>query len=347
MAITEVAYCTREDVQRALNIADTPRLNGVIDRAVQSGARTVEGALHRRFYPETKTVLFDQPGDGIRLWLDELELAAAPTQLLAAGLPMVNGLDYFMRPKSGPPYAWIEAAYNAVTFWQSQATPQAAISVTGDFGHPTDNVSVTTLAGSITASATSLFLSDSSAAGVGALVLIDSERMIISDKTMSSTTATITADIASAKSTVALTVSNGALINQGEMILIDSERMQVSYVTGNTVTVERAVNGSALATHTSGATIYAPRQATVLRGRLGTTAASHSSSAVIYRLQAPSQVREANLALAITETQQALGAYTQQLGSGQTSRASAGQDAAAVLDAAYVTYGRKARSRAV
>lgn len=349
MAITEVAYCTREDVQRALNIGDVPRLNAVIDRGIMSGARTLEGALHRKFYPETKTVLFDQPGDGIRLWLDELELSAAPTQVLAADLTMTAGTDYFPRPKSGPPYAWLEAAYDAVTFWQSHATPQAAISVTSDsWNYPTDSISVATLGGSITAGAATLTLSDSSQAGVGSLILIDSERMIISDKTMNTTSATIAADVASSKSAVSITVSNGTLINPGELILIDSERMQVSYVTGSTLTVERAQNGSALAAHTSGATIYAPRTAAVLRARLGTAAASHSGAATIYRLQAPSLVRAANVALAIISEQQELGAYTQSLGSGSNQRSAAGAYGLnEALEAAYVAYGRKVRSRAV
>lgn len=347
MAITEVAYCTREDVQRALNLADVPRLNQTVDRSVQSGARALEGALHRRFYPETKTVLFDQPHDGINLWLYQYELASAPAAVTTAGAAMYETEDYFLRPRSGPPYAWIEAAYNAVQFWQSQSTPQNAVSITGDFGYPTNAVAVSTLGAGITSGSSTLTLTDSSRAGTGSLILIDSERMIVSDRTMSTTGVTITADVASSKSTVSLTVSNGALINPGEMILIDSERMQVEYVTGNTVTVDRAVNASALALHTAGATIYAPRTATVLRGQLGTTASSHSSSSTIGRLEAPSLIRDYNLALAIVSTQQALGAYTKQLGSGTTARDSAGTTLAAIADQAYTRYGRKARGRAV
>ena len=63
MTITEVAYCTREMVQRALNLADNPRLNTRVDNAIMAGARQVEGLLHRRFYPETKTLSFDMPDD--------------------------------------------------------------------------------------------------------------------------------------------------------------------------------------------------------------------------------------------------------------------------------------------
>src|ERR1700754_4866762 len=105
MTVTEVASCTREDVQRSLNLADTPELNARVDQAIQAGARQVDGVLHRRFYPETKTVLFDQP-EGTNLWLYENELSAAPTQILSGGVPMTVGTDVFLRPKSGPPYRW-------------------------------------------------------------------------------------------------------------------------------------------------------------------------------------------------------------------------------------------------
>ncbi len=347
MAITEVAYCTREDVQRALNLADIPRLNGIVDRAVMAGARTIDGQLHRKFYPETKTVLFDQPHDGINLWLFQHELASAPTAVSTGGAAMFETEDYFLRPRSGPPYGWIEAAYNAVQFWQSQSTPQNAVSITGDYGFPPASTAVTTLGATITSGASTLTLADSSRAGTGSLILIDSERMIVSDRAMSTTGATITADVASSKSVVALTVSNGALINPGEMIPIDSERIFVEYVTGNTVTVDRAVNASALAAHTSGATIYAPRTASVLRGQLGTSAASHTSGVTIARLEAPSLIRDYNLALATVSVQQALGAYTKTLGSGQNTRDQAGAGLPAIADAAYTQYGRKARGRAV
>ena len=115
MAITEVAYCTREDVQRALNLADIPRLNNRVDQAVMTGARQIHGLLHRVFYPTTKTVLFDQP-NGANLWLYELELSAAPTAILSGGVSMTIGTDVFLRPKSGPPYRWLEVSSTGTVF---------------------------------------------------------------------------------------------------------------------------------------------------------------------------------------------------------------------------------------
>jgi hypothetical protein len=347
MAITEVAYCTREDVQRALNFADIPRLNTRVDQAIMAGARQIHGLLHRRFYPVTKTVLFDQP-EGANLWLYELELAAAPTQILSGGTAMTVGTDVFLRPESGPPYRWLEASSAGTVFWQSTGTPQNAITITGDYSYPTNSVATGTLGLTINSSATTLILNDSAAAGVGSLILLDNERLIVSDKTTSTTGATITADLTASKSQVSIAVSSGALVNPGELILIDSERMQVEYVVGNTLTVDRAVNGSALAAHTTGATIFAPRTASVLRARFGTTAASHTSGAAITQLQAPSLVRELNLAYAINNQQGASGTYARSL---ETDVATLYKDKGrGVLDLendAYQAYGRKARGRAI
>ena len=165
---------------------------------------------------------------------------------------------------------------------------------------------------------------------------------------MSTTGTTLAGNLTTSKSEVSIPVVDGTKINPGEMILIDSERMQVEYVVGNTLTVDRAVNGSALATHTSGATINAPRTATVLRGKLGTTAASHTIGATIAALKAPSLISELNMAYAINNQQGASGTYARSL---ETDVATLYKDKGrGVLDLendAYQAYGRKARGRAV
>lgn len=349
MAITEVAYCTREQVQRTLNLADTPELNSRVDSAIMSGARQIFGLLHRAFYPRTQTLTFDQPEAGI-LWLEDygVELAAAPTQILSGTQTMTAGTDVLLRPITGPPYRWLEASYAGTVFWQSINTPQGAVSITGDFGYPPNPIVAGTLASTPTSTSATIALSDSSTVGVGSLILIDSERLLVSDKTMSATGATITADPTNSKAAVTLAVSSGALINPGEMILVDSERMQVEYVVGNNLTVRRAVNGSALAAHTIGATVSAPRTASVLRARLGTTAASHSSGATITRLDAPSLVSELNLAYAITNNERALAAYSR-TGSPDTTSLyrDKGRGIAELAADTVAAYGRQMRSRAV
>lgn len=348
MAITEVAYCTREMVQRALNLADTPRLNGRVDAAIMAGARQVEGLLHRRFYPNMQTRSFDLPAD-YTLWLYEHELAASPTVITTGGNAMTPNVDYILRPRQGPPWRWIDQTYTAAVPFQPLASgDQNAISITGDFGYPTTTLATTTIGSAAGSTAATILLNDSSVVGVGSLILVDLERMIVTDKAMSTTTCTITADLTNQKLGNTVTVSSGTLIQPGEMILIDSERMQVEYVAGNVLTVDRAVNGSTLATHSNGALIYAARTASVLRGVLGSAAASHGSGAGVSLLAAPSLIGELNLAYAINNNQAALSAYSRISGPESISAyRDRGRGIAELEQDAYQAYGRKMRTRAV
>lgn len=56
-------------------------------------------------------------------------------------------------------------------------------------------------------------------------------------------------------STTSVTVSSGAAFAAGQVIEIDSERMEIQSIATNTLTVERAVNGTTAATHSGGAAI--------------------------------------------------------------------------------------------
>lgn len=347
MTITEVAYCTREMVQRALNLADNPRLNSRVDDAIMAGARQVEGLLHRKFYPETATFSFDQPDDEY-LWLYR-DLAGEPTEILSGGTPMTVDTDVLLRPQSGPPFRWLEARFSGGVFWQAQSTPQEAIVITSDrWNYPTATVPVTTLGLTVNATASAVQLAFSAQVGVGSLLLAGDERMIVTGKTYSTTGATLGADLASSKSAVTVTVSDGTVFETGEVIVLDSERMFVEEVIGNTLTVDRAVNASALAAHTTGATLYAPRTATVLRGAAGSTAAAHSSGATISLLKPPSLVSELNLAYAINNQQGASGAYARSLEADvATLYRDKGRGVADLENDAYQAYGVKVRSRAI
>lgn len=346
MTITEVAYCTRPMVQRALKIADTPRLNTRVDNAIMAGARDLEGLLHRRFYPTTDTRSFDLPEDS-DLYLFQHELAAAPTEVVSGGDTMTVGADVLPRPTGGPPFTWLEAVFGGEVYWQTQGTEQNAISITGDFGYPTDLIPLCELAATVDSSSFLIMVTDSSQAAPGALLLADAERMIVSDARLADTTVTLAADLGDKKSDTVLTVSDGDLLFEGELLFIAGERLEVQSVAGDTVVVERAVNASTLATHASGSAIYAPRALTVLRGQLGTDIEPHSAGTELFWIKPPSLVTELNVALAINNTQQALAAYTRQVGSGENQREQAGRGVQEIFEDAYIRYGRKARGRAI
>lgn len=345
MTITEVAYCTREDVQRALNLADNPRLNSRVDDAIMAGARQVEGLLHRKFYPETRTISFDQPGDEY-LWL--YRDLAEPTSILSGGTPMTVGTDVILRPRGGAPFRWLEARFSGGVFWQSQDTPQDSIVIAGEWNYPVPAVPAATLALTVSPSVASIRLDFSAEIGAGALLLAGSERLLVTGKSYVTTGATLDADLSSSKSAVVVTVSDGSVFEPGELLIIDSERMFVEWVIGDTLTVDRAVNASVLAPHTTGATVYAPRVANVLRGQCGTTAASHSAGDTVSLLKPPSLVSELNLAYAINNQQGASGAYARSLEADvATLYRDKGRGVLDLENDAYQAYGVKVRSRAI
>lgn len=341
----ELSYVTREMVQDAVSSISTARMDTRIDQARLSASRTVEGHLHRVFYPTTETRYFDQP-DGETLWLYEDELSDAPTSITSGSVTM-TAADYILMPRSGPPYRWIDVNFGGQNYWSSDATPQNAVAITGPFGYPCTTRSVTTLSGLVNGAATTLTLASSVDVGTGSLILVESELMLITRLSSVASGATLAGNLTASKGITSIPVSSGALIGVGERILIDGEAMAVEDIAGNTLIVERAARGTVLAAHTTGAPVYTARTATVERGILGTSAAAHASASAVYTLTAPSLVQELTLALAVNNIQQGLSAYSRPRGAGENRSDTSGRGVEEILEDAYTRYGRKTRSRAV
>jgi hypothetical protein len=109
-----------------------------------------------------------------------------------------------------------------------------------------------------------------------------------------------------------------------------------------------------LSTHTSGATVYAGRRLTVVRGETGTTAAAHTTvGTAITRNLPPPLIVEGAQALAVNFLQQGSAGYALSIGTGNrrnpsgNQRDAPGGDLPGLLERIYTAHGRKARSRAV
>ncbi|PZT70197.1 hypothetical protein DN402_31760 [Streptomyces sp. SW4] len=97
----------------------------------------------------------------------------------------------------------------------------------------------------------------SAAVGVGSVLRVGSERMLVTGRTMAATGQTLAADLTVQKKDVTVTVADASGFAVDETVLIDAERMLIVDIAGNTLIVERAVDGSVLAAHTTGAALYA------------------------------------------------------------------------------------------
>lgn len=353
--MTGVWYCSLEDVKNALDFRETARNDAQVSRAIERASRTIEGLLHRRFYPELTTRYFDWPNHSYarawRLWLNSNELISVTS--LTSGGSVIPGSDYFLRRADElpePPYDSIELLLSASATFGGGSTHQKDIAVTGLFGYDLQTVPAGALAEALDSSETGVDVTDSSLIGVGHLITVESERMLVTGKTMLDTAVNIDASdsmtASAADVSILMSTTTGAPV-AGETILVNSERMLVVDVAGSTLTVKRAWDGSVLATHAANADIYAPRTLTVTRGALGTTAAAHDTAKAITRHEYPGAVVSLCVAEAVVQILNETAGYARVAGSGDNAREAAGRALAEARRMAVRSNGRMARMAAV
>lgn len=352
-----IFYATREQVARSLEVRETSRSGTLIDGTIDAASRSAEGFLHRRFYPELRTVLLDWPNYSlapsweINLWDNEF---ISLTQVLSAGVDITaNCILRRADNLAEPPYDILQTDLSGNQSFASGTTFQRAISVRGLTGF---NDTATILAGgSIGASTddsqTLVTINPASGnytIGIGSLIFVGTERMVIIDRRMATTSQTITTSVLdnqSAKVIVSAGASNFAV---GEVILIGAERMRIDDIAGNNILVTRAWDGSVLSTHAGGDTIYALRQCLVQRGVLGSTAAAHSSADPVYVHAYPALLNELVIAETVVMLEGKSSAYGATAGTGGRTQQAPGQGLEDVRDRAWRALCRqKTRTAAV
>src|SRR5258705_102025 len=287
-----VFYVTREEVMDAFDTREAAYRSAQIDSAIGSASDDIDGWLNRHKHglvPRIATRYFDFPDRGYsqawRLWLDENEIVSVTS--LTAGSVLLTPSQYFLEPvNSGPPYTYIEVNLSTTAGFGNNNTWQRAIAVAGVWGINNDQEAAGTLNGAVNSAVTSLNVSDASLVGVGSVLTVDSEQMNVTGRSPLTTGVNLgTALTAQKNNTTIAGISVGYSV--GEILLIDSERMRIVDNNGTNLTVIRAYDGSVLAAHNIGATLFAFRTLTVERGAQGTTAASHSSGPRVRRGDAP------------------------------------------------------------
>jgi hypothetical protein len=340
-----MTYASREDVKRALDIVETARADDQIDRALASASDTVEGLLHRRFYPEVRTQTFDWP-DPLgttsfpwTLYFDRHDVTAVTT--LSSGSVIAAG-DFFLLPDDGPPYTRLELDVDDSATFERNSAGQRSITVEGTFGYSDDTTAAGTVVTAINSSITTIDISDGTAlVGVGDLLLIEDERVTVTEKGFMAPASApeLTAAVALGSS-VSIDVTDGTEFVPGEVLLIDSERMLIIDINGDTLAVKRAWDGSTLAAHSLAAPVLVQRRLTVVRGVLGTFAASHSTVAVAKHI-VPPMVRSLAIAEAMALLLQERTGYARVIGQGEGESEVRGVGLADLRDQAINAYGRK------
>jgi hypothetical protein len=341
-------------VKAALDVLESARANARVDRAIESARDAVDGLTRRRFSPQIATRYFSWPSEAFptpwRIWLDGAELISVTT-LIAGGLT-ISSADYFLEPANyGPPYTSIETDLDSSSSFGSSGSHQRAISVLGLFGYRDDAQTVGTLSGSLTASTStspSITWTALADVGIGSLLRVDDERMIVTGRSMVDTTQNVGgAGLTASNADVALTVSDGTAFSIDEPLLIESERMRVVDIAGNVLTVKRAQDGSVLATHAAGVDVYALTGVTVTRAAQGSTLAAHNSAATVTRHVPPALVRDLSLAYSINELLQESAGYARVAGSGDHQRELSGRGISTIEAEVLERHGRQILTRSV
>ena len=349
-------YATREQVKDALDLKDTARANRRIDDAIAAGSRDVDRLCHRIFWPQTCSRTFDWPhptqATPWLIWLSEgvgdppMPDLASLTSLTSGGVSIPT-TSVLLRPDDGPPYTRLELDTSTSAAFGGGDTSQRDITVTGVWSWGLDSAAAGALAEDLDASETSVDVTDSAAAGVGDLLVVGTERMLVTGKTMADTTRTVAgAGLTASTAGQALTVSGGTW-TAGETLLVDTERLYVDDVAGATLVVRRGWDGTTLAAHAAGAAIYAPRTLTVTRAAAGTTAATHATSAALTRHVPPGLVNQLTVAEALDTLAQQASGYARTVGAGDSQRPAGGRALAELRDRVWQAYGRRARMRSI
>lgn len=355
-----VVYCTREEVMDAFDVKEAASRSSQVDSAIRSASDDIDGWLNRHKHgvaPVRAIRYFGWPtftySQAWRLWLDENE-AIELDEVLIAGRPATENVDYYLEPvNTGPPFTFIEINLLAHSSFDNQGTYQRAIKITGTWGLRDDRDPAGTLQlGGIDASTTSFSVSNGAVVGVGSMLSLDDERVLVTDKATAATGVTITADVDEYNAAREIPVSANRFF-VGEYILIGEERMRILDVKATSIVVERAAQGSVLSSHASGDAILAYRQLTVERGAQGSTAASHSGQIALTTWRVPDLIRDLCRAEAITRLEQEWSAYGARVYSDEAERDSSGTEVVAgrgltdLRKACARRYKRKFRKRAV
>jgi hypothetical protein len=344
-----VWYATREALKSSLDVAETARTDALIDRALGYATTAVEGYLHRRFYPfaGTRTFDFPRPQDRSPSWRFDLheDEAAFVSAVAADGTP-IDPADYTLSPANGP------APYTAIELFRDRSgsfvSGQRELAVTGIFaGCPIDERTIGALSGSVTDSAGALVLQNGSGLGVGSILRIGSEYLIVTGRSWADSTVNTAGALAANKGVTAVPVGSAASFAVGEVVYVDAEQMLVVDVVGSNLIVRRAWNGSVLAAHNSGADVFVSRTFAVDRGQLGSTAAAHSDGAAVLLWVVPALASALCLAEAVMYLQNEGSGWARVVGSGDGTRESSGRALKDLREQAWTALARKVRGGAV
>jgi hypothetical protein len=342
---------TREEVKTSLDIRETARANAQVDRLNAAATDSVEGLVKRGLVPVLDTRTFDWPDEqarGVapwRIWLNQNTMISLESA--ASGGVAIPPGNVLLRPDWGPPFTRVELDRSTSAVFGGGATPQRSVSLTALWGDRDDTAPAGALAAAVaTSTVATVTVTNAALIGVGQLIRVDDERLTVTDRASVVTGTTVVGALTASVANTSVPVVSGAAVNIGEMITVGSERMMVDDITGNSLVVRRACDGSVLASHSNGAAVYAQRLLTVQRGVAGTTAATHLTATTITKWMPRGLLSQLARAYIMVGIQDESAGYARVAGA-EGAAGKLGERLATLEARALETFGRRARFRAV
>lgn len=315
MAIFQL-FCTVDEVLSDLNnqTVNVARLYKAIRDASDEHAREIG-----EFIPVLRTVKLRGPGgDGKNPYARTI-LVRGPGSTVLQVPPLlsvttiVNGLfatpAYVLKPDNGfwpnGPYTWLEIDLYTTTASGWDFTRPDSVQITGLWGryNKTENTGAVVNSNQL-AGDTTLTVDNGAHLSPGAQLLIESEQELVtgySNPVSSGATLSVGMDVSSDL----ITVNDGTKLNVGEIYRIDFEQIKIKEIQANQAAVIRGWNATSRSAHTASTALEAYRVFTVERAVNGTTAATHTSTLGILRYVAPEYINYLTRESAIMKYQKA------------------------------------------
>lgn len=273
-------------------------------------------------------------------------MTALPPVVTTGGNSIPDSAIFFGPWNYAPPYTYMELDRSQSFSYGTGSTPQQDVHVTALRGYWNQVKPAGALSAALSdTTGTTASVTDSCSTGVGDVIIVGTESMLVRDMTWADSGLTLVSGGTTDEASDNVLTLSGPGILAGEVIQLDAEWMLAVSTAGSTVTVERAWNGSVIAVHSTPA-VYAQRQLTVARGFGGSTAATHLSNATVTAQLIPPDARELAIAEALNLVYQKADAYARVLGGGPQSTVPGGS-LPDLRDRVYNSLGRRARQRVV
>lgn len=315
MAIVQ-SFCTVNEILDGSELRGSKRESEIFEKIIS--ASQLLAMRVGRFLPviETRKTNANKPSRKLFLPFPLLSVTT-----LVNDDTTLTSADYILQPDGAHwdngPYSMLEVDSEATNLfnWCMEANE---VIITGQMGLYSSALATgATLGASLTDSGTTLQVSNAAKISAGGVYLVGSEWVFVRE--VGTPVAAVTTLSASVDANAGSgTVASGAALNVGEVIRIDGEQLRILDINSNTVYWERGWNKTTKASHSNGANVDVYRKFTIERGVNGSTAAAHTSGDALTRQIVPSDVNELTRKIATRMLKDASTGYQARVGDDAT-----------------------------